>query len=105
ATTGTAPRLRSVAATPSPHGPPRGTSTRQPVKGFVLVLWWAVLIRVTLVVQGRPLHVRAADGRPEIRPPRPARSDRRHRQRPHRCHCPANEYTPPPGFPFRRPDG
>ena len=34
ATTGDAPRARSAAATPSPHGPPRGTSTRQPASGL-----------------------------------------------------------------------
>ena len=35
ATTGTAPLPRRIAATLSPHGPPRGTSTRQPTSGFV----------------------------------------------------------------------
>src|SRR4051794_19705639 len=34
AITGTAPCLRREAATPSPHGPPRGTRTRHPARGF-----------------------------------------------------------------------
>ena len=34
AITGIAPKPRRVAATPSPHLPPRGTSTRQPASGL-----------------------------------------------------------------------
>ena len=33
ATMGVAPRARSAAATPSPQGPPLGTSTRHPASG------------------------------------------------------------------------
>ena len=63
AMTGTAPCRRSVAATLSPQGPPRGTSTRQPLSGLSGVCLGAAFMGVdSRVLLGQPPIVRAADG-------------------------------------------